>query len=306
MAKASLGGDIMDFRFELDRGRFIGLEPGAHVDIHLADDLIRQYSIWDWDHNGTWLNVAVKREREGRGGSIAMHALEEGCEVEIGEPRNHFPLQEIDSYKVLIAGGIGATPIAAMAQFLANRDREFQVIYLVRSKADAAFHPVFSEMNLEDRYILHCSDDAGMLDLVHLMSTLPAGAQVYSCGPEPMLNALLSAAINLRGGTVHFERFAAASDMDHAPKSGFEVEVSSTGAVYPVTENQTILEVLQENGHHIDVGCAEGLCGSCMVDVLEGEVDHRDSILSPEEQATNEFMCVCVSRAASSRLVLKL
>jgi vanillate O-demethylase ferredoxin subunit len=304
--KIQLSPDTADFRFELSEGRFTGLEPGAHVDIHLSNDLIRQYSIWNWDQSGKWLNIAVKCEANGRGGSKAMHALREGDDVDIGGPRNHFRLQHNDNHKTLIAGGIGATPIYAMAHHLLNSQSDFRVFYLVRSREHAAMDAAFRSLELGEWYRLHCSDEDGVFDLSAVMQSMPMGADIYTCGPEPMLNAVLDAGSALRGGAINFERFTATADMEHAPNEVFEIEVESTGAVYTVTEERTILDVLQENGIHVDFGCSEGLCGSCMVDVVSGEVDHRDSILSPEEQATNEFLCTCVSRALSQRLVLKL
>ncbi|SIS66199.1 PDR/VanB family oxidoreductase [Paracoccus saliphilus] len=304
--KTRLTPDIADFRFELAEGRFTGLEPGAHVDIHLAEDLIRQYSLWNWDHAGKWLNIAVKHEADGRGGSKAMHALREGDELHIGGPRNHFTLQDTVQHVTLIAGGIGATPIYAMAHHLLNKQTDFRVYYLVRSREYAAMDAQFRSLGLNERYHLHCDDENGVFDFSAVMQSMQAGGDVYTCGPEPMLQAVLKAGTGLRGGSIHFERFAASSEMDHAPNGVFEIEMESNGAVYTVTKEQTILEVLRDHGIHVDYGCSEGLCGSCMVDVASGEVDHRDSVLSPEEQATNEFMCVCVSRALSKRLVLRL
>jgi vanillate O-demethylase ferredoxin subunit len=304
--KTRLSPDISDFCFEIDQGRFTGLEPGAHVDVHLGSDLIRQYSIWDGSQDGRTLNVAVKREDQGRGGSAAMHALDEGAAVQIGGPRNHFRLESHDRHVTLIAGGIGATPLVAMARQLMHEGADFRVYYLVRSREFAAMDAQFRAIGLDEWYTLHCDDTDGMFDFHAVMQSMPMGGDVYTCGPEPMLNAVLEAGSALRGGTIHFERFAAASDIEQAPNGAFEVEISSTGAVLQVGAEQTLMEVLQDNGIHVDVGCTEGLCGSCMVDVVAGEIAHRDGILTPEEQAGNEFLCTCVSRAKSPKLVLAL
>ncbi|WP_170335551.1 PDR/VanB family oxidoreductase [Ruegeria arenilitoris] len=304
--KTELSPDTSDFCFEILNGRFTSLEPGAHVDVHLSDDLVRQYSLWSWSQDGRMLNVAVKREDDGRGGSRTMHELEEGVELAIGGPRNHFPLESHDRHVTLIAGGIGATPLVAMARELLNRGQDFRVYYLVRSRDYAAMDKQFRALGLDEWYHLHCDDTDGPFDLAAVTQSMPMGADVYTCGPEPMLNAVLEAGTALRGGAIHFERFAPASDIEHAPNDSFEVEVQSTGTVYTVSKDETILEVLKTNGVHVDFGCSEGLCGSCMVDVVEGEVDHRDGILTPEEQATNSFLCTCVSRAKSNRLVLAL
>lgn len=304
--KNILSADISDFRFQLKTGRFAGLEPGAHIDVKLGDSMVRQYSIWDRDPDGSWLSVAVKREDTGRGGSLAMHALNVGAELEIGGPRNHFKLHDCDSYKTLIAGGIGVTPIYAMARQLRNQQADFRVIYLVRSMEFAALHAKFETLGLGDRYQLHCDDVDGQFDVENLVKSLPVGADIYTCGPEPMLNAVLEHSSGLRGGSIHFERFAAAADIAHDPNGSFDVEIQSTGQILKVGPDETILNVLQQHGISVEFGCSEGLCGSCIVDVISGDVDHRDGVLSPEEQDTNEFMCVCVSRAMSEKLVLKL
>lgn len=304
--KTALSPDTSDFEFEIATGRFQGLAAGAHIDVHLRDDLVRQYSLWSWSLDGRRLNVAVKREESGRGGSMAMHDLEEGAKVQIGGPRNHFQLQPGDRYVTLVAGGIGATPLVAMARELLNSGRAFQVIYLVRNAELAAMDAKFRELGLEQWYRLHCDDQDGQFDLPGLLRSLPVNSDVYTCGPEPMLNALLEAGSALRGGTIHFERFSASTDVDHGQSTSFEVEINSTGAVYTVGADDSILTVLKANDVHVDFGCSEGLCGSCMVDVIEGEIDHRDGILTPEEQATNSYMCTCVSRAKSKRLILDL
>ena len=304
--KTDLSPDTTDFAFEISEGRFSGLEAGAHIDVHLGDSSIRQYSLWSWSLDGRTLNVAVKREDAGRGGSLAMHALNVGATVQIGGPRNHFPLQSGERYVTLIAGGIGATPLVAMARELLNAGRDFQVVYLVRSKELAAMDTKFRELGLDQWYRLHCDDMDGRFDMTELVQSLPVNSDIYTCGPEPMLNAVVDAGRAMRGGTIHFDRFSAAADVDQGEKAGFEVELSSTGAVFQIGAEDTILDVLKANGVPVEFGCSEGLCGSCIVDVIDGEVDHRDGILTPEEQATNSYMCTCVSRAKGDRLILDL
>lgn len=306
IAKTDLTADIADFRFAAIEGRFTGMDPGAHIDVILPGGLIRQYSLWDWDPQGSWLSVAVKREEQGRGGSMAMHALSEGAEIGIGGPRNHFALQSQDNHITLIGGGIGATPIVAMARHLARQGADLRVIYLTRSRADAAMHDAFAALDLGARYHLHCDDTDGRFDLTALMTSMPVDGDIYCCGPEPMLNAVLEAGVHLRGGSIHFERFAAAATLDAAPKEGFDIQIASTGQRLPVAAEDSILDVLRGAGFPVEFGCSEGLCGACMVDVLDGEIDHRDGVLSPEEQESNAYMCICVSRAKSPVLTLDL
>lgn len=304
--KVDLTDEIAEFRFQVLDGSLEGLEPGAHVDIGLAPAMVRQYSLCNWDPGGRWFNIAVKHEPEGRGGSKAMHALQVGDEVELSSPRNHFALAETSKHITLIAGGIGVTPILPMVRELQRRGADFRVFYVVRTRDRAAMDPQFREMGLGDQYHLHCSDTDGRFDIAAVMQTVPVGGDVYVCGPEPMLEAVLNAGSDLRGGAIHFERFAAAASFATEDNDSFEVELQTSGRVLTVGPEETILDVLREHGLPIEFGCTEGLCGTCIVDVVDGEVDHRDGVLSPAEQETNAFMCVCVSRAKSRRLRLQL
>lgn len=305
-ARTSLTDEITDFRFEMCERPLSGLAAGAHIDLALPEGLVRQYSVWDWDPAGRWFNIAVKREAAGRGGSRAVHALAPGALVEIGEPRNHFSLGEIDRHITLLAAGIGATPILPMARSLLMARAEFQVHYLARRQEEAAFDPTFCGLGLGERYHLHCSAEQGRVDLAALLQRLPAGSDVYVCGPEGLLQAVFDAGRVLRGGAIHFERFAAAADFAADAAVAFEVELARSGGVLQVGRKESLLDALRRGGLDVESACCEGLCGTCIVDVLEGEVEHRDGVLSPDDQAANAFMCTCVSRARSPRLVLDL
>ena len=303
-SKVALSSDIAEFRFESLGASYGGIEPGAHVDVHLGNGLIRQYSLCDWDPEGSWLAVAVKREAEGRGGSRAMHALEVGADVEIGGPRNHFALKERSGPILLIGGGIGATPILAMARQLAAENVPFNVLYLARTRDDAALHAAFESLDLGDAYDLHCDAEAGFYDIAGLMRRQPVEGHVYVCGPEPLLKALLTAGEEFGLPNIHYERFAAVPIENAEPAHDFQVEIKSTGKIYDVGAGQTILDILKGAKLNVEFGCSEGICGSCIVNVLEGEVDHRDSVLQGAEREQNDYMCICVSRARSKRLVL--
>lgn len=304
--KVRLSSDVAEFRFELVDGRFSGMEPGAHVDIHLGQDLIRQYSLCDWDAEGRWIVVAVKREADGRGGSKAMHALTAGDIVAIGGPRNHFALRGEQTPVLLLAGGIGATPILAMARHLVARSIDFRIVYLARSREDAALHSGFAALDLAERYRLHCDATDGLCDIEALVRGHPRDGAVYVCGPEGMLKTVLGAGERLGRANIHYERFAAAGISDDAPNRSFFIEVPSTGQVFEIGPDETILGVLRDAKFNVEFGCAEGICGSCIVNVLAGEVDHRDSVLQGDERDQNGYMCICVSRAKSDRLALDL
>ncbi|MEU6375816.1 PDR/VanB family oxidoreductase [Streptomyces sp. NPDC046909] len=306
VSKAPLGANITRFTFQTAHEPQLGPEPGAHLNVHLPGDLIRSYSLIDWDEATGEVSVAVKLEPDGRGGSIAMHALEVGDVVAVSGPRNNFPLDDRQDHPVLVAGGIGVTPLYSMARSLKAKGRPFTLHYLVRSRSQAVFAALLEELGLGDRLRLHCDDVDGFMDFEALVRHHPADAHYYVCGPEPMLTAVQRACAGLGRGTVHFERFSAAPAVARHPDQAFEVVLDTTGAAYQVPEDKSILQVLKDAGHAIDYSCGEGTCGTCITDVLEGEIDHRDSILTQEEKLAGDCLCICVSRARSGRLVLDL
>jgi vanillate O-demethylase ferredoxin subunit len=298
-----LSDEVLSFYLEARSGPFESLEPGAHIDVYLENGVIKQYSVWGWSNDKQTISIAVKREENGAGGSIAMHQFKEGGLLHISEPRNNFKLQEKAPHYTLIAGGIEVTPIYSMANYLQNNGARFNVLYLVQNPSLAAFASHFEKLNLGGSYLLHCDNENGLFNFKQFVNTIPENSCIYTCGPEPMLNAVMNAVQNHE---LHFERFSAASDKKEIKNKAFEVKINSSGALFQVGADQTILSVLRENGVEVDSGCAEGVCGTCITDVLEGEIDHRDEILSDDEKNSNEYMCVCVSRAKSKQIVLDL
>jgi vanillate O-demethylase ferredoxin subunit len=310
VGRVPLSSDVCTLTFEAP-GPFGGLEPGAHVDLHLPGDLIRSYSLVDWDDSGRRMTVAVKEEPQGRGGSLAAHRLAVGDVVELGGPRNNFPLRPSallpsEQPVVLLAGGIGVTPLYAMATALTSAGRPFELHYHVRSRDLAAFDGLLRALELGERYRLHCDDEDGFPDFWQLLADRPADTAYYVCGPELMLNAVLKAADELRRGVVHFERFAAAPPGEDVADEAFEIVLDRSGEVLTVPADRSILEVLRSTGRDVEYSCGEGTCGSCVLDVLDGDIDHRDGILTEEERAAGDCLCICVSRAAGPTLVLDL
>lgn len=301
-----LSEDITRFTLEAVETPFPDCAAGAHIDVRLPNGLIRNYSLTDWDSDGRRVSVAVKLEPAGRGGSAAMHALEVGCLLEVSQPRNTFALRTDDEPIVLIGGGIGITPLYAMARSLREAGRPYELHYLVRTRQLAAFDERIRSLALGDAYQLHCDDSDGLPEFQSLLKAHPADTHYYVCGPEVMLNAVQSACEDLRRGTIFFERFAAAPQVDDGPQESFNVALRSTGEELEVPADRSILEVLRSAGHDVDYACSEGACGTCITDVLEGEIEHRDSILTDEERADGGCMCICVSRARCNRLVLDL
>ncbi|WP_083454523.1 PDR/VanB family oxidoreductase [Nostocoides japonicum] len=311
VATERLGVDVASFTFAATDGSFVDCEAGAHVDVHLPNGLTRTYSLTDWTPDGRRLSLAVKREPGGRGGSVAMHTLDAGAVLHLSQPRNRFPMRSTDQDEVvLLGGGIGITPLYAMARSLRAAGRPFEIRYLVRTRSAAAFDARLRALDLGGDYRLHCDDEDGILDLPALLGEHGADAHYYVCGPEVMLAAALAASERLHRGTIFFERFAAApADLDRSESptdEDFVVALASSGRELLVPAGTSILQVLREAGHDVDYACSEGACGTCITDVVEGEIDHRDSILTDEEREAGDCLCICVSRARCPRLVLDL
>lgn len=285
--------------------------PGAHLEIELPSGLVRQYSLCGDPNDRCRYKVAVLRDPAGRGGSSEIHdTVLTGRVLKVRGPRNRFELAYAENY-VLIAGGIGITPILAMAQELGNR-KPWQLFYGGRSLNSMAFRDELAVLGTE-RTTFVPQDTDGMLDLDAVFSMVNESTAIYCCGPEGLLGAVLAKAETLGvAGQVHFERFGAAPkapETDTATVSsgnGFEVALERTGQVITVDPEETVLDAIRKVIADMPSSCEEGFCGTCETRVLSGEIDHRDQILSQSERDANESMFVCVSRAKSSKIVLDL
>ncbi len=303
----ALGPEIKSFRLAADGAPFKAAAPGAHIDVFLPNGMIRQYSLWDWAEDGSWCAIGVKGEQKGRGGSAWLHDnLKPGAPLEVGEIRNNFALDESASNYALFAGGIGVTPMVAMARRLKELGKPMQFFYLARNEAAAGFAEILGGLGLGSSLILHFDDRDGLLDIKGHLDGLDVGTQVYFCGPEGLLNAVLAHTEGWSADRVHFERFSGDPTKLNAPTDGFELVLHQSGQTFHIPEDETILDVLMENGLDPDFGCMDGVCGSCTLNVIEGDVDHRDATMTPEEHDAVGTMCICVSRAKGSRLVIDL
>jgi tetrachlorobenzoquinone reductase len=279
-------------------------EPGAHVDLVLPGGVIRQYSLCSDPADRTRYRIAVLRvdPPAGRGGSCRIHdELAVGDLVEVGEPRNHFALEPAEEY-LLLAGGIGITPLLAMARELARRDARWRLVYGARSRQHVAFLEELAAIG-GDRVTVVCEDEAGFIEPAPLLAAYP-GATVYCCGPEPMLAAVTAACA---GRALRLERFVASEPVAPPDAGGdrpFLVELARTGGRVEVGADQTILEALRGAGLDPPCSCEQGICGTCETRVIAGAVDHRDTLLTDAEHAAGETMMLCVSRAAGDLLVL--
>lgn len=275
--------------------------PGAHVDVHLVDGMTRPYSVVASDEDSYVL--AVKREANSRGASAYVHErLRVGDWVRVGAPRNQFALAEDAQGSVLIAGGIGITPLLPMARALERAGRPWHLHYAARDAASAPFARELRQLG--DRVRLHSSRQAGRLDLAALVAQAPAGTHLYCCGPAGMLDAFAAATQGIAPAYVHMERFEAAAPPLDA--GSFEVQLAKSGHRVRVGPQQTLLDALLQAGVEVDYSCRQGICGSCEVRVLEGQPEHHDEILTAAERASNKTMMACCSRARSPTLVLDL
>jgi ferredoxin-NADP reductase len=304
-AKRTLSEAVVGLELRADDGSPLpAWEPGAHLDLELGPDLVRQYSLCGDPSDTGRYEVAVLREDHGRGGSAHVHdVLAEGDTVTVRGPRNHFALVEADEY-VFIAGGIGITPIRAMVGRVAGGGTPWSLAYGGRSRDRMAFRDELAGHG--DAVRLVPEDEAGLLDLPALLGDPRPGVAVYCCGPEPLLAAVETQCKAWPAGTLHVERFAARPGAADGPNEGFEVEARRSGVSVTVAPAESIVDALERVGVTAETSCREGTCGTCETAVLEGEPDHRDSLLTDDEQAAGDVMMICVGRCRSDRLVLDL
>lgn len=276
-------------------------EAGAHVTLDLAPGLERAYSLCG--AGGAW-QIAVLREGAGRGGSAHVHDhLTEGAEVAVRGPRCHVRLDPSAPAHLLIAGGIGITPILAMADRLAALGRDFALHYAGRSLARMALR---ARVEAHGARATLWPSETRRLDLPALIAAAPHGAQVCACGPERLLSALTDLCAARPDLTLTVEHFGGATTLDPAQERGFAVELRDSGLTLRAPPDRTLLQTLRAAGIDLPSDCEEGLCGSCEVVVLAGEIDHRDRALGAAEKARGDRMLACCSRARGDGLVLRL
>ena len=288
-----------------DGGELPAWTPGAHIDFVLSDDLIRQYSLCSSPSKPDAWRVGVLRAPDSRGGSERVHGiLTPGSIVRVRGPRNHFPLVMSTRY-LFVAGGIGITPLLPMIAEADASGADWKLLYGGRERASMAFLDELAQYG--DRVRIVPQDEEGMLDLESVLGTPQSNTLVYCCGPEGLLGAVEKFCEKWPPGSLHLERFSAKPQEPAAEAdSAFELVLERSGLTLQVPPDKTVLNVIREAGVSVLASCLEGVCGTCETEVIEGNVDHRDSVLNEEEQASNEYMMVCVSRCRSPRLVLDL
>lgn len=280
-------------------------KPGAHIDLHLPNGMIRQFSLCVPNTDPDSYVVGIKLDPASRGGSrYIFDEMRVGHEIKIGVPRNNFPLVE-NAEVVLVAGGIGITPLWCMAQELAAQNRPWKLYYSCRTRDEMAFLDTLQKFAPESVQ-LHFDDEAGgkFLDLAAVIAATPQDAHLYCCGPKAMLTAFEAAAASRPQGQVHVEYFTAKAEA--ATAGGFWVELARSGEEYYIPEGKKILEVLFDAGVDVDYSCELGICGECVTRVISGIPDHRDAVLSEEEQAANDKVMICCCGCKTERLVLDM
>jgi Flavodoxin reductases (ferredoxin-NADPH reductases) family 1 len=303
--KRELQGDVVLLTLaRADGAELPAFSAGAHIDLHLTDELIRPYSLCSDPGDRHHYQLGILKDSQSQGGSLAAHALTEGESVTVSLPRNLFALEASAAHHLLIGGGIGITPMLAMAAELHAAGRPFALHYCARSRTQAAFLTQLEKVPWANRVWLHFSDEQ-RLTLPSVLSDVPDNTHVYVCGPTRLMDAVSTeaTALGYSAENIHQECFSAEVEVTG---KAFEVVAAASGITVQVAENQTIVEALELAGLKVCVSCKQGICGSCLTDVLEGEPDHRDSYLTEEEKADGDQILLCCSRAKSARLIIDL
>ncbi len=302
--------DIASFELaRVDGAPLPAFSAGSHVDVQVPGGLTRQYSLCNDAGEQHRYRIAVLRDAASRGGSVGMHeAVKEGDVIRISPPKNHFPLQQA-AHTLLFAGGIGITPLLCMAQRLTTLNADFTLHYCTRSAERTAFHDEIKASAFAARTQFHF--DAGppeqKLDIPATLKAAGPGHQLYVCGPTGFIDHVVNSAkaAGWSSEQIHLEYFGAAPQ-DSTGDTAFEVKIASTGKSYTVGAQQSVVAALMAQGIEILTSCEQGVCGTCITRVLEGQPDHRDMYFTDEEKAKNDQFTPCCSRAKSKTLVLDL
>jgi len=305
-ALATLAEEVTAFDLRAaDGGALPSFTAGAHIDLHLPGGRVRSYSLVNPQDERHRYVIAVKREAAGRGGSRLVHdTFRVGTLIEAAGPRNNFPLVEDAERSLLIAGGIGITPLWCMAQRLHSLGRPWRLVYCARTRRHAPFADSLERFGDSVRFHFDHEPGGRVLDVAATVAAEPPGTHLYCCGPLSMLESFERATADRVPAEVHVEYFTA--KLPPAAGGGFTVVLARTGVSVRVPQGKTILDALIEQGIEAPYSCLEGVCGTCETRVIEGLPDHRDLVLSKQERAANRTMMICCSGSLTERLVLDL
>jgi vanillate O-demethylase ferredoxin subunit len=283
---------------------------GANIGVHINDDLVRHYSLCNNPKESYRYIIAVAKAADSKGGSLWMHQhLKEGETISISPPQNHFSLDESSAYSILVAGGIGITPMLAMMMSLEEQGKKWELHFVSRDKNRAPLLSQIIVMQNSLKFgIIHLyfsrAVPSSRLDLPAIISRASKDSHFYCCGPKSLLNDYIKCLEHVSSEKVHLEHFH--SEQTAANQGKFTIVLARSGMEIDVNQGQTVLDVLKKHSINISYACGEGVCGSCEVQVLEGLPDHRDNVLSDTEKDENKSMMVCCSGSISDRLILDL
>jgi vanillate O-demethylase ferredoxin subunit len=313
--KTAEAHDVCSFELvDVEARALPAFSAGSHIDVQVGDGqgtggLVRQYSLCNDPRETHRYLIAVLRDPNSRGGSVGMHALQVGMTIHISEPKNHFALAHDARHSILLAGGIGITPILCMAERLGNIGAPFELHYCTRSPERTAFVERIRGAKFARQVQFHHDDgpEAQKLD-AHAAIAAPADSRhLYVCGPTGFMDWVLGTARELGWPEERLHReYFAAGPIDTSHDGSFEVQIASTGAVIRIAPEQSVVAALAAAGVEVPTSCEQGVCGTCLTRVIEGTPEHRDMYLTPDEQAKGDQFTPCCSRAKSARLVLDL
>lgn len=302
---------IASFELEDPNGGILPVfSAGAHIDVWISDNECREYSLCGAPNQSHTYKIGVLREDEGSGGSLWVHEyLRVGEIIEISPPRNLFPLSDDANSHLLLAGGIGVTPFIAMIMELEAQDKPYEMHFCTRSPDRTPFME-FLTPRIEAGHV-HVHHDGGApaagLDIKTLLSKQSVGAHLYYCGPAGFMIAAKDASSHWTKGTTHFEYFSSPDDgaaNGEQMNMAFQIKLKETGEVYDVPADQTIVEVLRDNGIPVDTQCEDGFCATCMTRYVSGEPEHRDSVLDEDDRS--QFVLICCARSKTPLLELDI
>jgi vanillate O-demethylase ferredoxin subunit len=283
--------------------------PGSHIDVHLPCGLIRQYSLCNDATEENRYVIAVQRDKDSRGGGAYLfESVHPGDALRISSPRNNFPLVRDNRRVRLVAGGIGITPILSMILECRRRGIEFHLYYCVHARQRAAFLDILQPLIETGHASVYVSSEGQRLDLDRLFEQPSTEEHIYYCGPGRLMDQMAQVTAKWPDGVVHFERFnlsdAAEAQLKSEADHAFEIQLLSSGKIYTVEPNETIVQVLRRDGVHIDTSCEQGYCGTCMTRYVGGIPDHRDSVL--DDGNRKHYLMICCSRTKEGPLILDL
>ncbi|MFQ6589874.1 MULTISPECIES: PDR/VanB family oxidoreductase [Pseudomonas] len=302
--------DICSFELaSVDGNPLPAFSAGAHIDVHLPDGLIRQYSLCNHPEERHRYLIGVLKDPASRGGSRSLHEqMQPGARLSISAPRNLFPLVHDARRSVLFAGGIGITPILCMAEHLAQAGADFELHYCARASERAAFVQRLKASPFAERVFLHFDEQPDTaLDIAQALAAPADDVHLYVCGPCGFMQHVLDSAraLGWQDSCLHREYFSAAP-VDSRLDGRFSVQIGSSGKVFEIPADQSVVQVLESHGITIAVSCEQGVCGTCLTRVLDGVPEHRDLFLTEQEQALNDQFTPCCSRSKTPMLVLDL